>query len=54
MVTGAQKGKLLSMEGPLGLAGNALNLVSTYHLTQEQDSTRLRIEVHGSGEFKDE
>lgn len=54
VVTGAQRGKLLRMEGPLGLAGHALTLVSTYHLSAESDSTILKIEVHGAGEFEKE
>ncbi|MBS2097834.1 hypothetical protein [Carboxylicivirga linearis] len=54
VVTGAQRGKLLRMEGPLGLAGHALTLVTTYNLTMEQDSTLLEVQVHGSGEFEEE
>ena len=54
VVTGAQRGKLLRMEGPLGLAGHALHLVSTYHLTAVGDSTLLKVEVHGAGEFEPE
>ncbi|MCU4156317.1 hypothetical protein J1N10_10030 [Carboxylicivirga sp. A043] len=52
VVTGAQKGKLLRMEGPLGLAGHALTLVTTYHLSEVNDSTHLKVEVHGAGEYK--
>lgn len=54
VVTAAHRGKLLRMEGPLGLAGHALTLVSTYHLTEVNDSTTLKVEVHGAGEFKEE
>ncbi|WP_289053080.1 hypothetical protein [Carboxylicivirga marina] len=42
------------MEGPLGLAGHALTLVTTYHLSTVNDSTHLKVEVHGAGEFKEE
>ena len=54
VVTAANRGKLLRMEGPLGMAGHALSLVTTYHLSIEQDSTLLKVQVHGSGEFKEE
>ncbi|MCT4644483.1 MAG: hypothetical protein N4A74_05795 [Carboxylicivirga sp.] len=54
VVTGAHRGKLLRMEGPLGLAGHALTLVTTYHLSEQNDSTILKVEVHGSGEFNKE
>ncbi|WP_430813274.1 hypothetical protein [Carboxylicivirga sp. RSCT41] len=54
VVTGAQRGQMLRMEGPLGLAGHALSLVTTYHLSEANDSTQLKIEVHGAGEFEDE
>ncbi|MCU4162659.1 hypothetical protein [Carboxylicivirga caseinilyticus] len=54
VVTGAQRGKLLRMEGPLGLAGHALNLVCTYNLSSAEDSTIIKLEVHGSGEYQDE
>ncbi len=54
VVTAAHRGKLLRMEGPLGLAGHALTLVSTYHLSAVNDSTHLKVEVHGAGEFKEE
>lgn len=52
VVTAAQRGKLLRMEGPLGLAGHALTLVSTYHLSAVNDSTLLKVDIHGAGEFK--
>ncbi|MCT4587892.1 MAG: hypothetical protein N4A71_08735 [Carboxylicivirga sp.] len=54
VVTGAHRGKMLRMEGPLGLAGHALTLVTTYHLSEQNDSTILKVEVHGSGEFNKE
>ncbi len=54
VVTAAHRGKLLRMEGPLGLAGHALTLVTTYHLTPVNDSTLLKVEVHGAGEFKED
>ncbi|MEZ4386866.1 MAG: SRPBCC domain-containing protein [Candidatus Krumholzibacteriia bacterium] len=49
-VTYAQRGKLLRMEGPLGLAGFALHLVTTYTLTPIDTGCRLNVAVHGAGE----
>jgi uncharacterized protein YndB with AHSA1/START domain len=51
VVTAADRGKLLRMEGPLGLAGHALLLVTTWTFTEaEEGFTRFAVEVHGSGE----
>jgi hypothetical protein len=48
----AERGKMLRFDGPLGLSGNAIQLVSTYRFEQiGQDSTRLTLSVHGSGEM---
>jgi hypothetical protein len=49
----AHRGKLLRLDGPLGLSGKATNMV--YSLSFEPtaaDSTTLTLEVHGSGEFE--
>ena len=54
VVTAAHRGKLLRMEGPLGLAGHALTLVTTYHLSAVNDSTLLKVDIHGAGELKEE
>jgi len=51
----ADRGKVLRMEGPLGLSGQALTLVCTYTLTASgQDSTLLKLNVNASGEFTEE
>jgi hypothetical protein len=51
----ADRGKMLRMEGPLGLAGQAITLVCTYTLTaSEEDNTLLKLNVNGSGEFSEE
>jgi hypothetical protein len=51
----ADRGKILRMEGPLGLSGQALTLVCTYTLTASgQDSTLLKLNVNASGEFVEE
>lgn len=48
----AERGKILRMEGPLGLSGQALTLVCTYSLSASgKDSTLLKLSVNGSGEY---
>ena len=48
----AERGKMLRMEGPLGLSGQALTLVCTYTLASAgSDSTRLTLQVNGAGDF---
>jgi hypothetical protein len=48
----ADRGKLLRFEGPLGLSGNAVNIVTSYvFIPVGEDSTRLHVEVHGAGEM---
>lgn len=54
VVTAAQRGKLLRFVGPLGLAGNAVELVCTYTLEAVGDSTLLMLDVHAAGEIKPE
>jgi uncharacterized protein YndB with AHSA1/START domain len=54
VVTAADRGKLLRFEGPLGLAGNALHMVTTYTLEPAgSDSTRLKVSVHAAGELQE-
>lgn len=51
----AERGRMLRMEGPLGLSGQALTLVCTYTLNPiTSDSTRLTLNVNGAGEFSEE
>ncbi|MCK5692526.1 MAG: hypothetical protein KAI08_06740 [Bacteroidales bacterium] len=51
----AERGKMLRMEGPLGLSGQALTLVCTYTLKAvDTNSTQLTLNVNASGEFTDE
>ncbi len=48
----AHRGKILRFEGPLGLAGRAIQNVVTYTFEKAgEDSTRLRLEVHMQGEI---
>jgi len=41
---------VLRMEGPLGLSGNAIQLVFTLEFTPRGDSTVVSLETHGAGE----
>jgi uncharacterized protein YndB with AHSA1/START domain len=51
VITYAHRGKLLRFEGPLGLAGNAIDMVTTYELAPAGESaTLLKVRVHASGE----
>lgn len=47
----AIRGKLLRLDGPLGLSGRALNFVTTLAFEAVDDSTRLTAVVHCSGEI---
>ena len=54
VVTAADRGKLLRFEGPLGLAGFALHMVTTYTFEAVgTDSTRLKVEARAAGELQD-
>lgn len=54
-VIAADRGKLLRFDGPLGLAGTAIHLVTTYTFEPVgRDSTLMKISVHGAGEVEDE
>ena len=49
----AQRGKILRLDGPLGLSGKAITMVYTLSFEPAgTDSTTLALEVHGSGEFE--
>jgi hypothetical protein len=51
-VIAAQRGKLLRFDGPLGLSGKAIKLVTTYDFkAADSDSTLLKVTVNGSGEY---
>ena len=50
-VTVAERGKRLRFEGPLGLSGIAITMVTTYEFSAVgADSTMLKLTVHGAGE----
>jgi uncharacterized protein YndB with AHSA1/START domain len=55
VVTAAERGVLLRLEGPFGLAGHAIDLVVTYDLSEvglEGTSTRLSVSVNAEGEMQ--
>lgn len=50
----ADRGKLLRFDGPLGLSGKAIQLVTTYKFEPVgSDSTLLKVSVHGAGEVEE-
>ncbi|MCX6152025.1 MAG: hypothetical protein NTX22_15980 [Ignavibacteriales bacterium] len=50
----ADRGKMLRFDGPLGLSGKAVQLVTTYFFEPVgKDSTKLKLEVHASGEVEE-
>ncbi len=54
-VTAAQRGVMLRFVGPLGLAGNAVDMVTTWMFhAAGPDSTELVLSVHAAGEVKAE
>lgn len=51
-VIAADRGRLLRFDGPLGLAGKAIQMVTTYTFTgMENGQTKLVVDVHASGEL---
>jgi hypothetical protein len=49
----AHRGKLLRLDGPLGLSGRAVKIVWTLGFEPAgNDSTALTLSVHGSGEIE--
>lgn len=53
-VIAAVPGELLRMDGPLGLAGRAVDVVTTYELAAEGDSTVVTVTCSLSGEIDSE
>ena len=50
----AKRGKLLRFVGPLGLSGNAINLVTSYQFeTVGKDSVRLKVTVNAAGQMEE-
>jgi hypothetical protein len=49
----SDRGKMLRFDGPLGLSGKAIQMVTTYEFTGVgADSTILKLSVHGAGEIE--
>lgn len=47
----ADRGKILRFDGPLGLSGKAIQIVTTYQFDAVgNDSTSFKVSVHGAGE----
>jgi len=50
----ADRGKLLRFDGPLGLSGKAIQIVTTYQFEPVGiDSTLFKVSVHGAGEMEE-
>lgn len=50
----SDRGKMLRFDGPLGLSGRAVQMVTTYTFTASgTDSTTVKVSVHASGEIED-
>lgn len=48
----SDRGKMLRFDGPLGLSGRAVQMVTTYEFFEAgPDSTTVKLSVHGSGEI---
>ncbi len=50
----SDRGKMLRFDGPLGLSGRAVQMVTTYEFIENgPDSTTLKLSVHCAGEIED-
>ena len=50
----SDRGKMLRFDGPLGLSGKAIQMVTTYEFSAAgADSTTLKLSVHAAGEVED-
>ncbi len=50
----SDRGKMLRFDGPLGLSGRAVQMVTTYEFIEKgPDSTTLKLSVHCAGEIED-
>lgn len=49
----SQRGKMIRFDGPLGLSGRAVQIVTTFEFSKVgKDSTLMKVSVHGSGELE--
>jgi len=54
VVTFVRHGEMLRFDGPLGLAGSALHMVTTWTFADaDEGHTRISVEVHGAGEVEE-
>lgn len=50
----SKRPEMIRFDGPLGLSGRAVQIVTTYEFSDSgQDSTLLKVSVHGSGELEE-
>lgn len=50
-----EKPKMIRFDGPLGLSGRAVQIVTNYEFSEAgNDSTLMKVSVHGSGELEPE
>jgi hypothetical protein len=50
----SQRPKMIRFDGPLGLSGRAVQIVTTYEFSESgNDSTLMKVSVHGSGEMEE-
>ncbi|MBP9581911.1 MAG: hypothetical protein KBE38_07120 [Ignavibacterium sp.] len=50
----SKRPEMIRFDGPLGLSGRAVQIVTTYEFSEVmKDSTLMKISVHGSGEMEE-
>jgi hypothetical protein len=50
----SDRGKMLRFDGPLGLSGKAVQMVTTYEFIEVgSDSATVKLSVHGAGEIEE-
>lgn len=49
----AERGKAIRFTGPLGLSGQAVNMVTTYEFSPDLAGTKLRLTCNVAGQFED-
>lgn len=50
----SKRPEMIRFDGPLGLSGRAVQVVTTYQFTEAgKDSTLMKVSVHGSGEMEE-
>ncbi len=50
----SKRPQIIRFDGPLGLSGRAVQIVTTYEFSKAgEDSTLMKVSVHGSGEMEE-